>query len=152
MKKEIYNHENWRIYEYPDKIGLSEYLVELHCPNCNEPELFYRLNIEATYRINYIYMWISTDITSPKQLKGIMSSILLEYAHYFLLTEIEQIPELQQANQKWHKDYFELTERIAKKFVEKNKEMKVEDIYQLKKEDPTLKSFVLKYIKEKAKQ
>lgn len=70
---------------------------------------------------------------SPEELKEIISPILLEYAHYFPLTEIEQIPELQQANQKWHKDYFKLTEKIAKKFVEENKEIKVEDNINSKK-------------------
>ena len=76
----------------------------------------------------------------------------MENAHYFLVDEIKDIPELLQANQVWHESYFDLTEEIAKRFVEENKEMKVEDIYQLKKEDTILRSFVLKYIKEKAKQ
>lgn len=152
MKKEIYNQGNWIITEYTDNTFNNEYLIEIYCPKCNMQDLFNILHLEAGYKKEYLYLWIDTQSKTVKQLKEIATNKLRKNAHYFLVDEIKDIPELLQANQAWHESYFDLTVEIAKRFVEENKEIKVEDIYQLKKEDQILISFVLKYIQEKAKQ
>ena len=152
MKKEIYNQENWTITEYTDNTYNNEYLIEIYCPECNMQELFNILHLETGYKKEYLYLWINAHSQTVEQLKKTATNKLMENAHYFLVDEIKDIPELLQANQVWHESYFDLTVDIAKRFVEQNKEMRVEDIYQLKKEDELLRSFVLKYIQEKAKQ
>lgn len=153
MKKEIYNQENWIITEYTDNTFNNEYLIEIYCPKCNMQDLFNILHLETGYKKEYIYLWINTHPQTIKQLIETATNKLIENAHYFLVDEIKDIPELLQANQVWHENYFDLTEEIAKRFVEENKKiMRVEDIYQLKKEDELLRNFVLKYIQEKVKQ
>ena len=152
MKKEIYNQGNWTITEYTDNTYNNESLIETYYPKCNMQDLFNVLHLEAGYKKEYLYLWINAHSQTVKQLKEIVTNKLMENAHYFIVDEIKDIPELLQANQVWHESYFDLTVEIAKRFVEENKEMRVEDIYQLKKEDDVLKEFVLKYIQEKAKQ